>query len=451
MGFVRRVASWAGLAGGVVLAIVLVDNLAEALRGSPPRTRLARRARVRPAGRDHRSRDRLRDRQRRAQPLRRARRASAMHSSDRVAGAIVGVTGVLALMWLLDPCARELAGLAGTRGARFGRRARDRPHRARPAARRRDARPPGRRRDVPRSVRHAHVARRRFAAAARSARRGRRPREQLGREGRGHRVRSRAGRHRLRRRARHHRHERARRRGGATARRSITDDGTADRHRRRRVRLRTATSRCSRSRSLDARTARSAARATSTTSARCFGHPGGGPLRESSMRIAEQIVARGTNIEHTAATRREVFVLAAVTEPGDSGAPVVDQSRQRPRRPLRLRPQPPHHRLRPHHHRTQRSPRPRPLNGTPPLSLHRPLPLRVRGRRASAPATPVSHRAHRRASSPSAARDERAHAGSRTHLNRRGSPAFAEERLGGEPHAAEGGRLGERADAGAMR
>ena len=32
MGFVRRVASWAGLAGGVVLAIVLVDNLAEALR-----------------------------------------------------------------------------------------------------------------------------------------------------------------------------------------------------------------------------------------------------------------------------------------------------------------------------------------------------------------------------------------------------------------------------------
>ena len=44
------------------------------------------------------------------------------------------------------------------------------------------------------------------------------------------------------------------------------------------------------------------------------------------MRIAEQIVARGTNIEHTAATRRDVFVLAAVTEPGDSGAPIVDQS-----------------------------------------------------------------------------------------------------------------------------
>jgi S1-C subfamily serine protease len=55
-----------------------------------------------------------------------------------------------------------------------------------------------------------------------------------------------------------------------------------------------------------------------------FGHPGGGDLRESPMRIAEQIVARGTNIEHTASTERDVFVLAAVTAPGDSGAPVVN-------------------------------------------------------------------------------------------------------------------------------
>src|SRR5262249_51741097 len=57
-----------------------------------------------------------------------------------------------------------------------------------------------------------------------------------------------------------------------------------------------------------------------------FGHPGGGDLRESPVRIAEQIVARGTNITHTAATEREVYVLAAVTAPGDSGAPVVDTS-----------------------------------------------------------------------------------------------------------------------------
>ena len=55
-----------------------------------------------------------------------------------------------------------------------------------------------------------------------------------------------------------------------------------------------------------------------------FGHPGGGPLRQAPVRIAEQIVARGTNISRRAPTEREVFVLAAVTAPGDSGAPVVD-------------------------------------------------------------------------------------------------------------------------------
>ncbi len=55
-----------------------------------------------------------------------------------------------------------------------------------------------------------------------------------------------------------------------------------------------------------------------------FGHPGGGPLRQAPVRIAEQIVARGTDITHTTPTEREVFVLAAVTAPGDSGGPVVD-------------------------------------------------------------------------------------------------------------------------------
>ena len=43
------------------------------------------------------------------------------------------------------------------------------------------------------------------------------------------------------------------------------------------------------------------------------------------MRIAEQIVARGTNIERTAETQRDVFVLAAHAAPGDSGAPIVDR------------------------------------------------------------------------------------------------------------------------------
>jgi S1-C subfamily serine protease len=55
-----------------------------------------------------------------------------------------------------------------------------------------------------------------------------------------------------------------------------------------------------------------------------FGHPGGGPLRQAPVRIAEQIVASGSDITHTTPTQREVFVLAAVTAPGDSGAPVVD-------------------------------------------------------------------------------------------------------------------------------
>ena len=102
MGFVRRVASWAGLAGGVVLAIVLVDNLAEALRASPPRTRLlgALAFVLLIATIGHAVgyavgtavHNRLG-----------ARAGIAMHRSDRVAGAIVGVTGVLALMWLLIP------------------------------------------------------------------------------------------------------------------------------------------------------------------------------------------------------------------------------------------------------------------------------------------------------------------------------------------------------------
>ena len=56
-----------------------------------------------------------------------------------------------------------------------------------------------------------------------------------------------------------------------------------------------------------------------------FGHPGGGALREAPVRIAEQIVARGTDITHTTPTERNVFVLAATTAPGDSGGPIVDQ------------------------------------------------------------------------------------------------------------------------------
>jgi S1-C subfamily serine protease len=56
-----------------------------------------------------------------------------------------------------------------------------------------------------------------------------------------------------------------------------------------------------------------------------YGHPGGGPLRATPARIAEQIDARGTDIYRTTPTRRAVFVLAAQLQPGDSGAPLVDE------------------------------------------------------------------------------------------------------------------------------
>ena len=55
-----------------------------------------------------------------------------------------------------------------------------------------------------------------------------------------------------------------------------------------------------------------------------FGHPDGGPLRESPLRISEEIVAGGTDITRTHHIERHVYVLAAVVAPGDSGAPVID-------------------------------------------------------------------------------------------------------------------------------
>jgi S1-C subfamily serine protease len=56
-----------------------------------------------------------------------------------------------------------------------------------------------------------------------------------------------------------------------------------------------------------------------------YGHPGGGPLQATPARIAERIVAVGTDIYRTSRTRRDVFVLAARLAPGDSGGPLVDQ------------------------------------------------------------------------------------------------------------------------------
>lgn len=59
-----------------------------------------------------------------------------------------------------------------------------------------------------------------------------------------------------------------------------------------------------------------------------YGHPGGGPLRAAPARIAELVTARGTDIYRTERTDRSVFVLAAALAPGDSGGPLVDQEGQ---------------------------------------------------------------------------------------------------------------------------
>jgi S1-C subfamily serine protease len=55
-----------------------------------------------------------------------------------------------------------------------------------------------------------------------------------------------------------------------------------------------------------------------------YGYPGGGPLRAAPARIGREIVAIGTDISRTRESRREVYVLAAALEPGDSGGAFVD-------------------------------------------------------------------------------------------------------------------------------
>jgi len=56
-----------------------------------------------------------------------------------------------------------------------------------------------------------------------------------------------------------------------------------------------------------------------------IGYPGGGAQTESPARIAEQVDARGSDIYRDREVTRDVFVLAAALQPGDSGAPLFDQ------------------------------------------------------------------------------------------------------------------------------
>ncbi|HEX5613732.1 MAG TPA: MarP family serine protease [Acidimicrobiia bacterium] len=67
------------------------------------------------------------------------------------------------------------------------------------------------------------------------------------------------------------------------------------------------------------------ARGDVDTEGAVYGHPGGGPLTASPARVAERITAVGTDIYRTSDSRRDVYVLAAALEPGDSGGALVDQ------------------------------------------------------------------------------------------------------------------------------
>jgi S1-C subfamily serine protease len=57
-----------------------------------------------------------------------------------------------------------------------------------------------------------------------------------------------------------------------------------------------------------------------------YGHPRGGPLTVVPARIAQNIVAVGTDIYRTSRSRRNVLVLATTLQPGDSGGALVDRS-----------------------------------------------------------------------------------------------------------------------------
>jgi S1-C subfamily serine protease len=55
-----------------------------------------------------------------------------------------------------------------------------------------------------------------------------------------------------------------------------------------------------------------------------FGHPGGEPLRIAPFRVARQITATGRDIYGEGTTERQVLELASDLRPGDSGSAVVD-------------------------------------------------------------------------------------------------------------------------------
>ena len=262
----------------------------------------ARVARVRRTARDGRAGRRLRASDRRSTngwvaPAR------ACRQGDRVAGAALGVVGVLALVWLLIPALASSPGWpAGAVRASAVARAIDDLAPPPPDAASTLGRLVGDQTfpevfdtlttpdagDPPEGGVAPDVAARVVA---------------LGGEGGGRGVRPGPGRHRLRRRARPDRHERARRGGRAVDRRRDLRRPPAPRPGRR-VRPAARPCRCSTSTAWASRHSDSV-RACVDMRGSLFGHPGGGDLRESPMRIAEEIVAEGTDIWREASTERQ--------------------------------------------------------------------------------------------------------------------------------------------------
>ena len=56
-----------------------------------------------------------------------------------------------------------------------------------------------------------------------------------------------------------------------------------------------------------------------------YGFPGGGALRPAPYRVAQQITAVGRDLYGRGGVRRDVFLLSAALQPGDSGSALVNQ------------------------------------------------------------------------------------------------------------------------------
>jgi S1-C subfamily serine protease len=320
MGFVRRVTSWGGLALGIVLGVVFVPDIADALRGSPPRTRLlaslafvivvATVAQAVGAAIGSALHSRMRG------PV-----GGALHQGDRVAGAIVGVAGVLVLMWLLIPALASSPGWTA-RAVRDSAVAR--------AIDRLAPDPPSESETLGRLVGDQSFPEVFDTLSSPDA--GTPPADGIPADAATRVTRSTvlvegqacdriqegtgfvAGENLVVTNA----HVVA----GENHTHIVTSDGR---------RLETTVVAFDPNRDLAVLRAPglglpplAEADARIDDRGALFGHPGGGPLRQAPVRIAEQIVASGSDITHTTPTQREVFVLAAVTAPGDSGAPVVD-------------------------------------------------------------------------------------------------------------------------------